>query len=458
MSGHPGREGTVGILSRDFYWPMMQQFVRRFLANCDVCGRTKAWRDHKRGFLKPLPIPDRFHTDLSMDFITDLPASGERQARYLWVITDRLAKQVTLEAMESMDAELCAERFLTAHFRFHGIPSSIVSDRGSNWTSRFWTRFCELTSIKQRLSTAYHPQTDGSTERINQEVEAFLRVYINHLQSDWAHWLPAAMLAINNRVNTSIGMSPFFALHGYHAAPIALEYAPSAPSSPEARAEVFLERLREITALAQSSMAAAQQKQEQYANQRRGPAERFLLGDKVWLEWRNFSTNRPKKKLDWRRGKYTVSRVVDTHTVELKGLPSNVHPRFHVDLLRRARTDPLPGQVTHDAQPPPILVEGEQEYEVEEIRSAKTQRIGRGARRMVLVKWRGYADPTWHPLRDFEDTEALDRFEEQYGSALENEGMPQKSAKQRKTARAQNKDETLQRSTLRRRSARREHT
>lgn len=102
-----------------------------------------------------------------MDFITKLPPSGPDKARYLWVIVDRLSKSVTLEAMPTMEAEACAERFLSAHYRFYGMPRAITSDRGSNWISRFWRRFCELSGVEQRLSTVYHPETDGATERMN---------------------------------------------------------------------------------------------------------------------------------------------------------------------------------------------------------------------------------------------------------------------------------------------------
>ena len=132
-----------------------------------------------------------------MDFITPLPASGERGTRHLWVITDRLSKTITLEAMETMDAETCAKRFIKAHFQHHGLPRAIVSDRGSNWTSRFWTKLCAILGIKQCLSTAFHPQTDGSTERTNQEVLRYLQTYINHYQDDWEDWLLLVTFAIN---------------------------------------------------------------------------------------------------------------------------------------------------------------------------------------------------------------------------------------------------------------------
>ncbi|KAM4065517.1 integrase core domain-containing protein [Hirsutella rhossiliensis] len=155
-------ECTLAIVARRFYWPGQSQLVRR-----------------RKGFLKPLPIPDRPRSHLSMDFITDLPPTGPSKARYLWVIVDRLTKAVTLEVMDNMEAEPCANRFLQCHYRFHGMPRSIVSDRGSNWLSRFWKRFCRLAGVTQKLSTAYHPQTDGGPERMNQEIEAYLRAYVS---------------------------------------------------------------------------------------------------------------------------------------------------------------------------------------------------------------------------------------------------------------------------------------
>lgn len=111
-AGHPGREGTLAIVARSFYWPGQLQLVRRFVANCDVCGRGHIWRQSKRGFLKPLPIPDRPRSHLAMDFITDLPPTGPNNVTYIWVIVDRLIKAVTLEVMDTMKAEACAKRFL----------------------------------------------------------------------------------------------------------------------------------------------------------------------------------------------------------------------------------------------------------------------------------------------------------------------------------------------------------
>ena len=145
--GHTGREITLSILNRDIYRPHMSNMVRQFIPNCDTCGRTHVWRDKKRGFLKPLPIPERFHQELSIDFMIDLPANNN-QLRYLMVITDRLSKEIILEALDTMAAESCANIFLNCFYRFHGFPKAITSDRGSNWVGDFWRRLCERTGIQ----------------------------------------------------------------------------------------------------------------------------------------------------------------------------------------------------------------------------------------------------------------------------------------------------------------------
>ncbi|KAI0991829.1 hypothetical protein K3495_g16358, partial [Podosphaera aphanis] len=111
MTGHPGREITLSILSRSFFWPQQYKDVRRFVRNCHVCGRSKVWRQSSRGLLRPLPVPERFHSELAIDFMTDLPSTNKKE-RFLMVIYDRLLGSATLEAMETMEAEACAEKFV----------------------------------------------------------------------------------------------------------------------------------------------------------------------------------------------------------------------------------------------------------------------------------------------------------------------------------------------------------
>ena len=430
LSGHPGRDATLATLSRRFFWPGISQDVRKFCNNCDVCGRITIWRDKRWGLLKPLPIPSRVWREISMDFITGLPPARGSGATNCLVIVDRFSKGAIFEPVSDMSAEGTANVFMKSFYRRHGLPSAITSDRGSQWVWAFWTRVCQLLKINRRLSTAFHPETDGSTEEKNQVLEAYLSAFIAYTQTDWAEHLPSAELAINNRNAASTGISPFFMMHGYNVDPIQIdeeleERDESIQLSPIARGEQVVKKLIDARNWAEAAIAVAQQTQEQHANRHRQPAAQFQVGDKVWLNLKNVKTDRPNKKLDWRHAKYTVTKVISSHAYELD-TPPGIHNRFHVTLLRPAAMNPLPSQQQDDAQPPAIIADdGHAEWGVEEILRARSRRWGRGYQRQVLVKWKGYALPTWEPLRAMEETAALDEFERRWGNAKDNDGPEQ---------------------------------
>jgi len=135
ITGHPGRDLTYRILSRQFFWPGAASDVRQFVRNCEVCGRTTIWRETKKGLLKPLPIPERIWGEISIDFITDLPPSGRDDATNCMVVTDRLTKGVELEGIADISSEAVARRLYERHYPIHGIPTAIVSDRGPQFVS-----------------------------------------------------------------------------------------------------------------------------------------------------------------------------------------------------------------------------------------------------------------------------------------------------------------------------------
>ncbi|CEJ61941.1 hypothetical protein PMG11_03668 [Penicillium brasilianum] len=421
VTAHPGRDATYSILSRRFFWPGAAKDVRRFLRNCTICGRSSVWRDTKHGLLKPLPIPQRIWAEISVDFITGLPPSRPTGATNCMVITDRLTKGVILIGMKNTTAEDVAEVFFTHFYMHHGVPLAIVSDRGPQFVSSFWERVCERLSIQRRLSTAFHPQTDGATERANQEIERILRLFTTYSQDNWKDLLPIVAVAINNRDAASTGISPFFFTHGYHVDPIGIDEAgqlEGALTPPRKAGETFVNRLREATDWAQAAIASAQALQEEQANRRRQAAPVYKKDDWVWLNLRNIRTRRPSKKLDWLHARYRVVDVPSPFTVRLN-VPTGIHPVFHIELVRPAATDPFPSQLVDDSQPPPLLVDGEEEYEVEQILAIRRRKIGRGYRDEALVKWRGWAEQTWETLDSVRDCSALDTFEEQHGTVSE---------------------------------------
>lgn len=195
------------------------------------------------------------------------------------VIYDRLLGSAILEAMETMEAEACAEKFILSHWRYHSFPNSLTSDKSSSWVGHFWKRLCQCVGIQQRLSTAFHPQIDGGTERMNQEVLTYLRAYIYHAQNDWAKLLPSAMVAINNRTSSRTYFNPFYLTHGYHLEPIQRRYPPSSPgTTPKVRANALINRLHEGEEFAKAAMTTVQQIMEHNVNRGRRPAEKVNSG------------------------------------------------------------------------------------------------------------------------------------------------------------------------------------
>lgn len=200
-----------------------------------------------------------------------------------------------------MSAEACAKRLLNCWFGTDGWPESIVSDRGTYWTLRFWIELCRLAGSRRKLY--------GRTERVNQDVQAMLRAYINHNQNDWDEWLPAVQLALNSRAHSIIDMNPFFAVHGYDPPSVVAvpQTAVGTGVSPSQRAKAFVVRITRVTQFCRAAMSAPQQDQERYANRSRRPTEQRRVGDKVYLDLKNVETTRPKKKLDYLKAKYNYS-------------------------------------------------------------------------------------------------------------------------------------------------------
>ncbi len=209
LAGHPGIAKTLELINRNYWWPSMKEVIQHYVKTCVVCQRTKTFPAKPSGYLQPNKIPSKPWEDISIDLITGLPESNTFNT--IVVIVDRFSKMIKLiAATDHISSEGIARVYRDHVWKDHGIPERIISDRGSVFVSRFMDALHKLIGSKAATSTAYHPQTDGQTERVNQEVEHYLRTYTNDEQDDWSEWLSRAEYAHNNRIHSATGYSPFF--------------------------------------------------------------------------------------------------------------------------------------------------------------------------------------------------------------------------------------------------------
>ncbi|MBW0511086.1 hypothetical protein O181_050801 [Austropuccinia psidii MF-1] len=191
----------------------MTQFIKDYVSSCQQCSRNKNIHHMKFGLLKPLPIPNGPWICASIDFITQLPLSNSFDS--ILVIVDRFSKMaVSIPTMSSITSLDLAHLFIKNIFSKHDLPSSIVSDRGSLFVSSFWTNLFQKLKISRDLSTTYHPETDGQTERVDQILVQYLQIYFSYHQDDWNTWLPLAEFSYNNSDHSSTKQLPFFTVYG----------------------------------------------------------------------------------------------------------------------------------------------------------------------------------------------------------------------------------------------------
>jgi Integrase zinc binding domain/Integrase core domain len=215
FAGHYGQARTLKKAEQLYYWPNMARNIE-WCSACDSCQRVKAEAKRPAGHLKPLPVPGRRWESVSMDFITDLPMTSKGHDA-IWVAVDRLSKMVHIEPIrKSYTAYQVACLYRDRVFRYHSVPSDIVSDRDPRFTSEFWRELMRLLGVRRSLSTAYHPQTDGQTERANAVLEDTLRHYVSPYQTDWDEHLAMAEFAMNAAYNHSVRNTPFMLNYGQH--------------------------------------------------------------------------------------------------------------------------------------------------------------------------------------------------------------------------------------------------
>jgi len=394
LAGHPGLTKTFNLIALNYYWPGMRKYIKRYVSNCSTCSRIKSRHHAPYGNLRPLAVPHLPWNDLSMDFITGLPESGGYNA--ILVVVDRLTKMVYfLPCRDSYSAEDIACLYRDSVWKLNGLPASIVSDRGSTFVSRFWQTLCTRLGIKSKLSTAFHPATDGQTERVNAMLEQYLRAYVNYQQDDWHTWIAQAEFAHNAHTSETTGISPFFANYAYHP-PLEI-MLPNPEDPPEQERLDFASTMNTLHTVMREEMRYTQELHQEQADKKRLPAPALKVGDWVWLSAKNIRANRPAKKLDQKWiGPYPISALVGTRAYRLI-LPANlkIHPVFNINLLEPVTSEPpIPGHII--APPPPLQIQGSPEWEVEIILDSRYYR----RQLQYLVRWEGYDEAPWQPHFD----------------------------------------------------------
>lgn len=419
FGGHLGKDKTTEQVKRRFYWPGMDATIRRYVISCDACQRNKPSHQATIGLLKPLGIPTRPWQQVSMDLITQLPRSRSGNDAIV-VFVCKLTKMVHYVATTTnVTAPQLATLFVNSVVRLHGVPESILSDRDPRFTANFWRAFWSQLGTTLSMSTAYHPQSDGQTERANRTLEEMLRSRINFRQDDWDEHLAMAELAINNAKQASTGYSPFYLNYGQEVTvPLdeAIAGVPTSSKNPEA-----VERIRRLKAdldLARKNIESAQHRQARYADQHRRDVT-FGVGDKVLLSTEHLkmigADRRTPKFSNRYIGPFTVKRIVNSNAYELD-LPSQlrIHPILNVSRLKPYRdgSSEFPSRPTADTRPPPevVLEDGAEQFEVERIIGKR----GAGRRAQYLVKWLGYPhwESTWEKVSNLAGArQAVDDFE-----------------------------------------------
>ena len=282
--GHFGFDKTYGSLRKEYYWPNMRQDLENgYIASCPDCQRNKSSTVKPIGPLHPLPIPDQRGDSVAIDFIGPLPEDNGNNC--IITFTDRLGSDIQLAVTRTdINAEQLAYLFFDKWYCENGLPSDIVSDRDKLFISAFWRALHKLTGVKLKMSTTYHPQTDGASERTNKTVNQCLRYHVERNQLGWSRALPRIRFHIMNTVNKSIGFSPFQLRMGRSPRLIPpLVPLPCNASTEDVSARDIIEHLQVDVSEAQDNLLRAKITQSVEANKHRSLTFPFTISSRVRL-------------------------------------------------------------------------------------------------------------------------------------------------------------------------------
>src|SRR5882724_2153624 len=292
LAGHFGQTKTLHQVWMHYYWPGLPVFVKDYCKSCTICSHAKPVRHKPYGLLKQLPIPAKPWNSISMDFIEKLlPSSGYTS---ILVIVDRLSKQsLFIPTHDTITSPQLAQLFILHVFSKHGVPSHVTSDRGTEFVFHFFQSLGTALDMKLHFTSGYHPEGDGQTERTNQTLEQYLRVYCNYQQDNWSELFPLAEFTYNNTPSATTSITPFFANKGYH---LNLMVYPERDLA-SARTHDFVTDLDKLHQQLQQHITEAQHQYQVPADSRWLLAPEFKIGSQAYIKAQFFCTTRPSKKL-----------------------------------------------------------------------------------------------------------------------------------------------------------------
>jgi len=253
----------------------MSRYIGQYVSTCDLCLWTKPWRHSPVGELQLLSVQDARWDTLSVDFVVELLESSGHDA--VMTVVDSVSKRVHFIPTHTMvTAEGAARLFLHHVWKLHGLPKRVVSNRGPQFITSFTKELYRLLGIRLSSSTAWHPQTDGQTECVNQKLDQFLRLFVNKQQDNWYDLLPIAEFQHNNHVHSVMQQPPFLLDTGRipH-----MGFEPSQVPSGLETVNKFMEQMKFATEEAKSAIRKAQKDMTRYYNRRRTPAPMYKPGD-----------------------------------------------------------------------------------------------------------------------------------------------------------------------------------
>src|SRR5882724_12547324 len=288
LAGHFGQTKMLHQVRQHYFWPGLPIYVKDYCRSCTTCSQAKPMCHKPYGLLKQLPIPERPWNSISMDFIEKLPPSLGYTS--ILVIVDCLSKQsLFILTHDTITFPQLEQLFILHIFSKHGILSHVTLDHGTEFVPHFFHSLGTALDMKLHCTSGYHLEGDGQTERMNQTLEQYLRIYCNYQQDNWSELLPLAEFACNNTLSATTGVTPFFANKGYH---------PNLTVHPECdlastRTRDFVTDLDELHQQLGQHIADAQCQYQTSADSRWLPALEFKIGSHIYVKAQLFNTTRP---------------------------------------------------------------------------------------------------------------------------------------------------------------------